>query len=1268
MKNMTRIFFICLAVITFITGCNRSENVIANVSDAENKRIGVMTGSIGETLAATRFPKADVKSFDDIMDAVTAVKSGQLDAIITMYPTALQVSKKNPELQILPENLENEDTAIAVRKDNDALLAEVNRILSELKEDGTLESMKKRWFKADLSPYEEINIPLPTEGNVLRIGVSATREPLSFVDQNGRVTGYDGELSRIIGAKLKRPVEFSNMKFMSLIPALQSGKVDLIISGINVTPERKKSVAFSQTYFANAQVMLVKKAGAEPSQPASTAPWDPSASDAIAKLQQISGKKIGVMTGTTGEATAVAQFPKAEIKHFGDQMDAITATKSGQVDAAIVSFSSAVLVTRTQTDLQALPTPLYREDIAMAIRKGNDALLNDVNRVISELKTDGTLESMKKRWFGENSTAYEELNIPLPKNGKTLRIGVTATLEPFVFVDGNGKIIGHDSELARLIGAKLKRPVEFSNMTFMALIPALQSGKIDLIISSMTATDERRKSVDFSQTYFSDAQVLLLKKPAGSQAEPRTANTVVTGGDITKLAPLNGKRIGVLSGSAGDLAARQAFPGSSFQVMNSAADAALALKANKIDAFIYDKSVLLNLAEKSSELIILDEPVGKLGVAAAIGKENASLLSAMNGALAQLKRDGALLRLTQKWVHAKTETRSMPPVSGKLAKGVLRMGTASTHEPYSFQVNGTITGLDIELAQLIGEHIGKKIEIIDMNFESLIPALQAGKIDFALSNFTVTEERKKLINFTTPYIENDISVLVRRSHAADSPNAQKQSGGESGVVKNDSKKLASPADLKNQRIGVLLGSVHDTYAMKQYPDATILQYKSPSDMLLAVKSGKVDAAMYTRETLLDILRSDKELGLVGDSLYSVPIGMGFNKGNQALREKFNDFLRQTKESGVYSDMVNRWITQGNTTMPTIAKTKANGTLVVGMVSDKGLPYASIKNNQLIGFDIELAERFAAYLGQEIKFADMEFGSLIAAVSTNKIDMVASTLMLTEERQKQIDFSDIYYEMGTNIFALKKNIAVSDVVAGAKVAPPSFLTDIANSFHSNIILENRYLLILDGLKITVIIAVLASVFGTLLGALVCFMRMSKRAVLNIPAKMYISVLRGTPVLVLLMLIFYVAFASVDINPVLVAVIAFGMNFAAYAAEIFRTGIEGVDKGQTEAGIAMGFTKVNTFLFIVLPQAVRQILPVYKGEFISLVKMTSIVGYIAVQDLTKASDIIRSRTFDAFFPLVMVAILYFLISWVLMQALDYLERITDPKRKRIKGGRA
>jgi len=126
---------------------------------------------------------------------------------------------------------------------------------------------------------------------------------------------------------------------------------------------------------------------------------------------------------------------------------------------------------------------------------------------------------------------------------------------------------------------------------------------------------------------------------------------------------------------------------------------------------------------------------------------------------------------------------------------------------------------------------------------------------------------------------------------------------------------------------------------------------------------------------------------------------------------------------------------------------------------------------------------------------------------------------------------------------------------------------------------------------------------------------------------------------------------------IAIITFALNMGAYSSEMFRTAIQSVDKGQTEAGIALGFTKIQTFIYVVFPQALKRVIPVYKGEVISLLKMTSIVGYVAVVDLTKASDIIRSRTFDAFFPLIVVAVIYFLLAWLLGIALDKLNNKTS-----------
>ena len=234
---------------------------------------------------------------------------------------------------------------------------------------------------------------------------------------------------------------------------------------------------------------------------------------------------------------------------------------------------------------------------------------------------------------------------------------------------------------------------------------------------------------------------------------------------------------------------------------------------------------------------------------------------------------------------------------------------------------------------------------------------------------------------------------------------------------------------------------------------------------------------------------------------------------------------------------------------------------------------------------------------------------------------------------------------------------ADAAAGAEAGPAArrcaALGRIAEGFHRNVLQEKRYLLILAGVRTTAKISACSILLGTALGALICGMRMSRSAWLSVPARAFISVMRGVPLLVILMICFYVVFASVDIDPVYVAIAAFGMNFGAYVSEMYRAGIESVDRGQTEAGLALGFTEIQTFAHVVAPQALRFIFPVYKGEVISLVKITSIVGYIAVQDLTRTADIIRSRTFDAFFPLVMVAVLYFLISWLLLAALTMIE---------------
>ena len=220
------------------------------------------------------------------------------------------------------------------------------------------------------------------------------------------------------------------------------------------------------------------------------------------------------------------------------------------------------------------------------------------------------------------------------------------------------------------------------------------------------------------------------------------------------------------------------------------------------------------------------------------------------------------------------------------------------------------------------------------------------------------------------------------------------------------------------------------------------------------------------------------------------------------------------------------------------------------------------------------------------------------------------------------------------------------------------SSLTESFSNNLLAEDRYKMILDGLQVTLLITLCAAILGTLLGGLVCWMRMSRRAWLRQVATVYIDLMRGTPVLVLLMLMYYVVMAPMDATGIVVAIVTFAMNTAAYISEMLRTTIQGIDRGQTEAGLALGFTRRQTFFRIVLPQVVRAVMPVYQGEVVSLLKGTSVVGYIAVADMTRASDLIRSRTFDAFFPLIVTAIIYFLMAWLiglLLQSLVHRQRM-------------
>ncbi|MBP1549507.1 MAG: amino acid ABC transporter permease [Oscillospiraceae bacterium] len=220
-------------------------------------------------------------------------------------------------------------------------------------------------------------------------------------------------------------------------------------------------------------------------------------------------------------------------------------------------------------------------------------------------------------------------------------------------------------------------------------------------------------------------------------------------------------------------------------------------------------------------------------------------------------------------------------------------------------------------------------------------------------------------------------------------------------------------------------------------------------------------------------------------------------------------------------------------------------------------------------------------------------------------------------------------------------------------------ELADRFYNNFIKDDRWQYITNGLWVTIQITVLAVLVGIVIGFLVAIIRSThdktgKLKIANFICRIYLTVIRGTPVVVQLLIIYYGIFASVNINKMIVAVIAFGINSGAYVAEIVRSGIMSIDKGQFEAGRSLGFNYAQTMIYIIIPQAFKNVLPALGNELIVLLKETSVSGYIAMEDLTKGGDIIRSRTYDAMMPLLAVAIIYLTVVVFLEFLVGKLER--------------
>ena len=698
-------------------------------------------------------------------------------------------------------------------------------------------------------------------------------------------------------------------------------------------------------------------------------------------------------------------------------------------------------------------------------------------------------------------------------------------------------------------------------------------------------------------------------------------------------------KIGVVVGSIQAELIAELLPEAQIVDFLTMPDAIMALTAGKVDAVGTENAVCMAMRRAGQPLQRVAEPLGESQYGFLFGKDADPQLKAdFDEFLTKCRDNGTLAEMEKAWfVDDSGEVADYSDLAG--GDNPIRFAVEAGQQPFSYIKNGVLSGYDVDMLTRFAREYGYGLEVCDVSFSGLLTGIEGGKYDMAGSGVTITQERKQTMDFSATYHSEDIVLVVR------DPNAGK---------------TRTLDDFRNAVLGVIDGSLYDGFSRELFPNARIDSYTSFTDLFQCVKQGKIDGFLMDLPNFNAVRRTDPNLSYLNVPGYSVDIGIAFGKNEtgEKLQTQMNTFISTIRADGTYEKMWEYWCEDTEPTEPPVLP-DLSGNEPLDVVFDLSRkPFVYLLNNEYAGFEVELIYRFCEAYGYNPRCQTGQWIAGIAGLKEGKYDVLSCGIYMTEERKESVNFCDPY--------------AVADVIMviyndGAESA--GFLDGLKESFEKTFIREDRWKLIAEGILNTVIISAASVLFGTVIGfGLYLLSRAKNETVSKLTkyfTKVYGRIIAGTPTLVVLMILYYVIFGKSDISGVVVAIVGFAVTFAAFVCGSLTLSVDSVDKGQTEAAYALGYTRNGAFFSVVLPQALKLFLPNFAAETVGLIKSTAVVGYITVNDLTKMGDIIRSNTYEAFFPLIAVAVIYFLITWGAAALLETVQTKTDfQKRKKEK----
>ena len=710
---------------------------------------------------------------------------------------------------------------------------------------------------------------------------------------------------------------------------------------------------------------------------------------------------------------------------------------------------------------------------------------------------------------------------------------------------------------------------------------------------------------------------------------------------VKTFSDLSGKTVSMLTGAPFEELIRSKAPDvGTFTFYNNNPDMLLALEAGKTDAVLSNNAIGALAVSRNPSLTLLPESLqdSTFGFAFAKGDPARDRWQEAYDRITEEE----IQALWEKWTGADEQAKTIPAQDWPGLNGSVRAAVCDTLEPMSYAgEGGELKGFDIEMILTMAKDLDVHVEFTGMEFSAVLSSVQAGKADLGAGSVIVTEERKEGVDFLEYYPASFV-LIVRKEQAG---NGTQQA-------------ITSFSDLEEKRIGVSTGSIQALQTEERFPNAELHYFNNDVDMLAAMRADKIDAYASAEAIAKYMMAENPDLTCLDEYLASgMQVGAVFPKSDkgQKLCDEFNSFIREIRENGVYDEIQDTWFGEdaSKRVLPDLGELPAeNGTL--RMAADVSMvPFVFIKDGQTVGTDVDTVIRFCREYGYGLEIVPMDFAAIIPSIVAGKTDFACSGVAYTPERAESVLYSEFIYEGGSVIAVLRSSETSGE---------GGFLASVKESFEKTFIRESRWKLFLGGIATTLIITALSILFGTVLGFFVFMLCRNGNRAANAITRFFVWLIRGMPIVVLLMILYYIIFGNVSISGTVVSVIGFTLVFGAGVYGMITSGVGAIDTGQLEAAYALGYSDRRAFFRVILPQAFPHFIPVYKGSITELIKATAIVGYVAVQDLTKIGDIIRSRTYEAFFPLIAVAVIYFVLAAILTAIVERIGRRIDPRSRK------